>query len=82
MTNPDPAWSLGSDDDFVLEDDDTFGLGEIESGDLPPFDHAETPDPANETTPPPHVEGEDESVRHDRACNDRARHGRNADHAA
>ena len=61
MSNPDPAWSLGSDDDFVLEDDDTFGLGEIESGDLPPFDHAETPAPANETAPPPHVEDEDES---------------------
>ncbi|MGD9981592.1 MAG: CpaE family protein, partial [Hyphomonadaceae bacterium] len=43
MSNPDPAWSLGADDDFVLEEDDTFGLGEIEGGDLPPFDDAQEP---------------------------------------
>lgn len=52
-TNPDPAWSLGADDDFVLEDDDTFGTGDIESGDPPPFDTGITPDaPANESSPP------------------------------
>jgi pilus assembly protein CpaE len=50
MSNPDPAWSLGTDDDFVLEDDDTFGVGDLEGADLPPFDDGETPMPANETT--------------------------------
>ncbi|HEX8899733.1 AAA family ATPase [Vitreimonas sp.] len=49
-SNPDPAWSLGTDDEFVLEDDDTFGLGELEGGDLPPFDNeAPPPAPANES---------------------------------
>ena len=43
MSNPDPAWSLGSDDDFVLEDDDTFGVGDLVVGELPPFDHEEAP---------------------------------------
>lgn len=52
MSNPDPAWSLGADDDFVLEDDDTFGLGELEGGgELPPFDDGETPLVANESGP-------------------------------
>jgi hypothetical protein len=27
MSNTDPAWRLGDEDDFVLEDDETFGLG-------------------------------------------------------
>src|SRR5690606_11298827 len=49
MSNPDPAWSLGSDDDFVLEDDDTFGVGDLEGADLPPFDDGEPPMPPNET---------------------------------
>ena len=51
-SNPDPAWSLGTDDEFVLEDDETFGLGELEGSDLPPFD-SEAPPPAaaNEATP-------------------------------
>ncbi len=56
MSNPDPAWSLGSDDDFVLEDDDTFGVGEIEGGELPPFDHEETPMRANDA---PQLTGDD-----------------------
>ena len=35
--NADPAWSLtGEDEDFVLEEDATFGLGDLET--LPPFD--------------------------------------------
>jgi pilus assembly protein CpaE len=49
--SPDPAWSLGTEDDFVLEDDDTFGLGELEGVDLPPFDAAQ-PAPVNEVAPP------------------------------
>ena len=51
MSNPDPAWSLGADDDFVLEDDDTFGMGDLEGGDPPPFDDIDTPVAANEATP-------------------------------
>ena len=58
MSNPDPAWSLGADDDFVLEDDDTFGLGELEGGgELPPFDEAEAPLIANKSAP--ELAGED-----------------------
>lgn len=53
-TNPDPAWSLGTEDDFVLEEDENFGVGEIESGDLPPFENEAPLVPANETTPPSH----------------------------
>lgn len=53
MTNPDPAWSLGSDDDFVLEDDDTFGVGDLVGGELPPFDDTETPMSANGSAPLP-----------------------------
>jgi pilus assembly protein CpaE len=52
MSNPDPAWSLGSEDEFVLEDDDTFGMGDLEGGDLPPFDEEQTPSVANESAPP------------------------------
>jgi pilus assembly protein CpaE len=48
QSNPDPAWSLGTDDEFVLEDDDTFGLGELEGGDLPPFDDAIAQPAAND----------------------------------
>lgn len=54
-TNPDPAWSLGTDDEFVLEDDETFGVGELEGGDLPPFENETPLEPANETSP----QGED-----------------------
>ncbi|HVK79298.1 MAG TPA: AAA family ATPase, partial [Verrucomicrobiae bacterium] len=50
-SNPDPAWSLGTDDEFVLEDDESFGLGELEGNDLPPFDNEAPRTPANETTP-------------------------------
>jgi pilus assembly protein CpaE len=46
MSNPsrDANWNLAErqDEDFVLEDDDTFGLGDIENG-LPPFDADELP---------------------------------------
>ncbi|MBC7767887.1 MAG: AAA family ATPase [Phycisphaerales bacterium] len=38
MSNPDPAWSLGAEDDFILEDDENFGVGDLEGIDLPPFD--------------------------------------------
>src|SRR5262245_44212331 len=53
MSNPDPAWRLGDEDDFVLEEDDTFGVGDLEVAELPPFDA-----PANETAAPA-LEGED-----------------------
>jgi pilus assembly protein CpaE len=50
MSNPDPAWSLGNEEEFVLEEDDTFGLGDLEGvAELPPFDAGATPLPANET---------------------------------
>ncbi len=48
QSNPDPSWSLGADDEFVLEDDDTFGTGDLEGGDLPPFDSALAPTAAND----------------------------------
>jgi pilus assembly protein CpaE len=52
MSNPDPAWTLGNEEEFVLEEDDTFGLGDLEGvGELPPFDADTPPAPANETTP-------------------------------
>ncbi len=41
MTHPasDPAWNLESDEqEFVLEEDESFGVGEIEAGEPPPFD--------------------------------------------
>jgi pilus assembly protein CpaE len=44
---PDPAWRLGDEDDFVLEQDDTFGVGDLEGTDLPPFDHEPPPPAAN-----------------------------------
>ncbi|MBL8542300.1 MAG: AAA family ATPase [Hyphomonadaceae bacterium] len=53
MSNPDPAWSLGADDDFVLEEDDTFGLGDIEGAELPPFDAEQPPQLAPATMQPP-----------------------------
>ncbi len=58
MSNPDPAWRLGGDDDFVLEEDDTFGLGDIEGGDLPPFDAEAAPDvaPLPMQAPPAHAD--------------------------
>jgi pilus assembly protein CpaE len=42
MSNPDPAWNLGKEDDFVLEEDENFGVGDLEGSEPPPFD-AETP---------------------------------------
>lgn len=59
MSNPDPAWSLGNDDDFVLEDDENFGVGDLEGGDLPPFDDSALAAPANETSPLSALAGED-----------------------
>ena len=42
--NSEPDWSLGAEDeeDFVLEEDENFGVGELEGADLtlPPFDEA------------------------------------------
>lgn len=51
MSNPDPAWSLGTEDDFVLEDDDTFGVGELVGSELPPFDDGVAPLAVNERAP-------------------------------
>ncbi|WP_395645800.1 CpaE family protein [Terricaulis sp.] len=57
--NPDPAWSLNEEeDDFVLENDESFGVGDLEGG-LPPFDEQEFPPPANEEAPLPALEGDD-----------------------
>jgi pilus assembly protein CpaE len=50
MSNPDPAWSLGTEEDFVLEEDEAFGVGDLEGVDLPPFD-GETPVAANQSAP-------------------------------
>jgi pilus assembly protein CpaE len=36
MNNPEPAWSLGGEDEFVLEEDDTFASGGL--AEPPPFD--------------------------------------------
>lgn len=47
MSNPEPAWSVDKDEEFVLEEDVTFGVGEIEGADLPPFDASPMPAPAN-----------------------------------
>jgi pilus assembly protein CpaE len=61
MTNPsaDPSWSLTeAEDDFVLEADEQFGLGDLEGAPLPPFDNdafdppSLTPLPANESDDP------------------------------
>ncbi len=44
MNQPKPQndWSLGADDDeFVLEEDETFGVGHLEGEELPPFDEGE-----------------------------------------
>lgn len=49
---PDPAWRLGDEDDFVLEEDEAFGLGELEGVDLPPPDVADEPPVANEHSLP------------------------------
>lgn len=49
---PDTEWSLGDENDFVLEDDDTFGVGGIESGEaLPPFEAADEFEPAAPLSP-------------------------------
>jgi len=49
MSNPDPAWSLGNEEEFVLEEDDTFGLGDLEGVDeLPPFEADAPVAPAND----------------------------------
>ena len=61
MTNPsrDATWSLegGHDEDFVLEDDETFGIGDLEGG-LPPFD-ADDAFPAAAAEQENHALGED-----------------------
>ena len=43
MNKPEPAWSLGDEDDFVLEEDDTFGIGDIAGVEPPPFESELTP---------------------------------------
>jgi pilus assembly protein CpaE len=54
---PDPAWRLGDDDEFVLEQDDNFGVGELEGAELPPFDVETPPQAAN--APSPQLEDDD-----------------------
>jgi pilus assembly protein CpaE len=57
MSNPDPAWSLSKEDEFVLEDDDTFGVGDLEGVDeLPPFDTGASVDAAHQQAAPLHEE--------------------------
>ncbi len=51
MSKPDPAWSLGTEDEFVLEEDENFGIGDLEGVDLPPFDGELPPPPANQSAP-------------------------------
>lgn len=51
MSKPDPAWSLGAEDEFVLEEDENFGVGDLEGVDLPPFDGEPPPPPANQSAP-------------------------------
>ncbi len=58
MSNPDPAWSLGTEDDFVLEDDENFGVGDIVGAELPPFDDASSVVAANETQAPPTLDAD------------------------
>ncbi|MCR6643944.1 MAG: hypothetical protein NVV62_05180 [Terricaulis sp.] len=53
---PDPAWRLEDEDDFVLEQDDTFGVGDIEGADMPPPFDAEPLEAAND--PPPLLDDE------------------------
>ena len=38
MSRPEPAWNVGTQDEFVLEDDENFGVGQLEGVDAPPFD--------------------------------------------
>jgi pilus assembly protein CpaE len=56
MSNPGPeqAWSLAdeAEDDFVLEDDETFGAGELVEAELPPFENADEPPAAAATSYP------------------------------
>lgn len=42
-------WSVGGvdDQDFVLEEDDAFGLGELEGAEAPPFESVDSLDPAD-----------------------------------
>src|SRR5690606_9527164 len=56
--NPDPAWRLGDEDDFVLEQDDNFGVGDLEGADLPPFD-TDPPLPQAANAPTPALKNED-----------------------
>jgi pilus assembly protein CpaE len=55
MTNAsaEPGWSLAEEDDFILEEDDTFAAGDLVEHELPPFDEA----PANIDLSP--LDGED-----------------------
>jgi len=72
MSNPDPAWSLDKEDEFVLEEDETFGLGNLEGVDaLPPFETP--PTPANAGAPALHHEHPYELGAH---APDPAAHGR------
>lgn len=57
--NPDPSWRLPDEEDFVLEDDENFGVGDLATAELPPFDAAEYPEPANTPGSIPALEGED-----------------------
>ena len=47
-SNPESAWRMEGEDEFVLEEDTSFGQGAIVGGEPPPFDLA-----ANESAPEP-----------------------------
>ena len=66
MTNPDPAWRLDNEEDFVLEEDADFGVGDLEGVDLPPFD-GETSPLADEEIAPPSPLSSDEAFAPTRA---------------
>lgn len=63
MSNPDPAWRLDDEDDFVLEEDSEFGLGELE-GSPPPFDNEPAAPTANESAPAHALTGDDPFALH------------------
>jgi pilus assembly protein CpaE len=51
-SNPDAAWRIEGEEEFVLEEDSSFGTGELEGGDLPPFDADAQPGADNDSGPP------------------------------
>jgi pilus assembly protein CpaE len=59
MSNPDPAWRLDNEEDFVLEEDTNFGIGDLEGVDLPPFDGESTALAEEAGSPPSPLSSDD-----------------------